>query len=91
LLAVLDAAALHLSLNPESAPAEIRPFLRVGYSTVRSIAGTLGIGVSDDPHPDDPMVLTREDFNEALVRAPGTARSGVHAEAARAPGTQRPG
>jgi hypothetical protein len=29
LLAVLDAAALHLSLNPESAPAEIRPLLRM--------------------------------------------------------------
>jgi len=30
LLAVLDAAALHLALNPESAPAETRPLLRVG-------------------------------------------------------------
>ncbi len=42
LLAVLDAAALHLSLNPESAPAETRPLLRVGYITMRSIAGTPG-------------------------------------------------
>jgi hypothetical protein len=64
LLAVLDAAALHLSLNPDSAPAEIRPFLRVGYITMRSIAGTLGITVNDDPHPDDPLVLTAEDFDE---------------------------
>ncbi len=66
LLAVLDAAALHLSLNPESAPAEIRPLLRVGYITIRSIARTLGIEVSDDPHPDDPLVLTEADFNEAI-------------------------
>jgi hypothetical protein len=66
LLAVLDAAALHLSLNPESAPAEIRPFLRVGYITMRSIAGTLGIEVNDDPHPDDPLVLTRDDFDEGV-------------------------
>jgi hypothetical protein len=66
LLAVLDAAALHLSLNPDSAPAEIRPFLRVGYVTMRSIAGTLGIEVSDDPHPDDPLTLTRDDFDHGV-------------------------
>jgi hypothetical protein len=66
LLAVLDAAALHLALNPDSAPAEIRPFLRVGYITMRSIAATLGIAVNDDPHPDDPLVLTREDFDEGV-------------------------
>ncbi len=66
LLAVLDAAALHLSLNPESAPAETRPLLRVGYIAMRSIAGTLGIEVSDDPRPDDPLVLTKADFDEAV-------------------------
>lgn len=66
LLAVLDAAALHLSLNPQSAPAEIRPFLRVGYITMRAIARTLRIEVDDDPHPDDPLVLTREEFDAAV-------------------------
>jgi hypothetical protein len=66
LLAVLDAAALHLSLNPESAPAEARPLLRVGYITMRSIARTLGLGVNDDPHPDDPLVLAKADFDEAV-------------------------
>ena len=66
LLAVLDAAALHLSLNPQSAPAEARPLLRVGYVTMRAIARMLGIGVNDDPHPDDPLVLTRDDFDEAV-------------------------
>jgi hypothetical protein len=66
LLSVLDAAALQLSLNPESAPAEIRPFLRVGYITMRSIAGTLGFEVNDDPHPDDPLVLTREEFDAGV-------------------------
>jgi hypothetical protein len=66
LLAVLDAAALQLSLNPDSAPAEIRPFLRVGYVTMRSIAGTLGLPVNHDPHPDDPLSLTREEFDEAM-------------------------
>src|SRR5215471_3921374 len=66
LMAVLDAAALHLSLNPESAPAETRPLLRVGYITMRSIARTLRISVNDDPHPDDPLMLTRADFDEAV-------------------------
>jgi len=63
---VLDAAALHLSLNPQSAPAEARPLLRVGYVTMRAIARMLGIGVNDDSHPDDPLVLTRDDFDEAV-------------------------
>jgi hypothetical protein len=66
LMAVLDAAALHLALNPESAPAEIRPLLRVGYIATRSIARTLNISVNDDPHPDDPLVLTKADFDEAV-------------------------
>jgi hypothetical protein len=66
LMAVLDAAALHLALNPESAPAEIRPLLRVGYIATRSIARTLKISVNDDPHPDDPLVLTKADFDEAV-------------------------
>src|SRR5581483_7233393 len=66
LLAVLDAAALHLSLCPDSAPAEARPLLRVGYTSMRSIARTLGIEVDGDPRPDDPLVLGREDFDEAV-------------------------
>jgi hypothetical protein len=66
LLAVLDAAALQLSLNPDSAPPEIRPFLRVGYVTMRSLAGALGLPVNHDPHPDDPLMLTREEFDEAM-------------------------
>ena len=66
LLAVLDAAALHLSLDPESAPAEARPLLRVGYVAMRTVAATLGIAVPDDPHPDDPLVLTRADYDDAV-------------------------
>ena len=68
LLAVLDAAALHLSLCPSWAPAETRPLLRVGYITMRSIASTLSIPVDNDPRPDDPLVLTRAEFDVALER-----------------------
>ena len=66
LLAVLDAAALHLAVNPSSAPAEARPLLRVGYLTMRKIAYAVGIPVNKDPHPDDPLVLTRQEFDDAL-------------------------
>ncbi|HEV2375876.1 MAG TPA: hypothetical protein VGS19_27380 [Streptosporangiaceae bacterium] len=83
LLAVLDAAALHLALNPESAPAQARPVLRVGYLTMRALAHGMGLPVNDDPHPDDPITLTEQDFAEAVEhlrkagwtfeRDPGTA------------------
>ncbi len=68
LLAVLDAAALHLALNPGTAPAEARPLLRVGYITMRKLARSLGMAVTEDPHPEDPIVLTREEFDEAMDR-----------------------
>ena len=66
LLAVLDAAALHQALCPDSAPREARPLLRIGYSAMRSVAATLGVPVNEDPHPDDPLVLTRDEFDAAV-------------------------
>ncbi|HEY2705032.1 MAG TPA: hypothetical protein VGL20_15220 [Candidatus Dormibacteraeota bacterium] len=67
LLAVLDAAALHLSLNPLSAPADARPLLRMGYVTVRELARDQHLGFDPDPRPEDPIQLTREDFDDALA------------------------
>jgi MFS family permease len=66
LLAVLDAAALHLALCPQSAPAEARPLLRIGFTAMRTIATTLRVPVNDDPHPDDPLGLTRAEFDAAI-------------------------
>ncbi|HVB43512.1 MAG TPA: hypothetical protein VNF47_12505 [Streptosporangiaceae bacterium] len=66
LLAVLDGAALHLALNPVTAPYEARPLLRVGYLTMRQLATNLGLTVPDDPRPDDPIELTRAEFDEAV-------------------------
>jgi hypothetical protein len=66
LLAMLDAAALHLSFNPSSAPAEARPLMRVGYLAMRKLASGVGIAVTEDPHPDDPLVLTRQEFDDAV-------------------------
>jgi hypothetical protein len=67
LLAVLDAAALQLSLCPGTAPAEARQLLRVGYVTMRQLARTLNLPVNDDPHPEDPIRLTREEFDAAVA------------------------
>ena len=66
LLAVLDAAALHLALCPDSAPAEARPLLRIGFTAMRAVARTLGVHVNEDPHPSDPLALTREEFHAAV-------------------------
>lgn len=66
LLAVLDAAALQAALCPESAPASARPLLRIGFTSIRALAATLGVRVNDDPRPDDPLALTREEFDAAV-------------------------
>jgi hypothetical protein len=66
LLAVLDAAALHLAICPHSVPAEARPLMRMGYLTLRKIALASGIAVDDDPQPGDPISLTRAEFDEAV-------------------------
>jgi hypothetical protein len=66
LLSVLDAAALQLSLNPLTAPAEARPLMRMGYMALRELAGVMRISYNTDPHPDDAVLLTREEFDEAL-------------------------
>jgi hypothetical protein len=67
LLAVLDAAALHLALCPSSAPSEARPLLRVGYTAISTLARQFGLQVNNDPRPSDPLILTRAEFNEAVT------------------------
>jgi hypothetical protein len=66
LLAMLDAAALHLSLNPLTAPPSARRLMRMGIVTLQTIAATLGLPYNADPKPDDPIQLTREDFDEGI-------------------------
>jgi hypothetical protein len=67
-LAVLDAAALQLSLNPESAPTDARLCLRMGFVALRDIAAVVGIPFDPDPRPDGPLVLTYEEFLEGVQR-----------------------
>jgi hypothetical protein len=66
LLSVLDAAALHLALNPFSAPAQARPLMRMGYVALREVATVMRIPFNPDPKPEDAVSLTREEFDEAV-------------------------
>ncbi len=68
LLACMDAAAMQLALNPLTAPASARPFLRMGIVCLRSLARVSGIPYREDPMPDDPVELTVAEFEEAVSR-----------------------
>jgi len=66
LLAILDAAAMHLSLNPETAPSEARLCLRMGFTAFRRIATSLGWEYDTDPLPDANIALTFAEFERAV-------------------------
>ncbi len=68
LLAVMDAAALQLALDPLGAPATARPFLRMGVVCLRSVCRVVQLPVVEDPHPEDPIELTYEEFQDAVHR-----------------------
>lgn len=66
LLAVCDAAAMHLALCPSSAPSQARLCVRMGFVCFRTLADTVGISYDPDPRPDDPIELTYDDFLAAV-------------------------
>lgn len=63
LLAILDAAALHLALAPSTAPSEARMCLRMGFTALRRVASTLGWSYDPDPSPLAPGALERQEFD----------------------------
>ncbi|MDH2904480.1 MAG: hypothetical protein PXZ08_11125 [Actinomycetota bacterium] len=67
LLAVLDAAAMQLSLAPSAAPSHARLVLRMGFTLTNRIATSLGWEVNFDPRPDEPIQLTFAEFDEAVA------------------------
>jgi hypothetical protein len=67
LLAVLDAAALHHALNPLSSPSQARLVLRQGITSLHDIATVLRIRFDPDPHPEDPIALSREEFDAGVA------------------------
>jgi hypothetical protein len=66
LLAVMDSAALWLSLVPSRERIEPRLALRMGFTALRQIAGALHIPVDNDPDPDSDIQLRYEEFAEAV-------------------------
>jgi hypothetical protein len=68
-LAVLDAAALYLSLLP-NAPRAItaRLCLRGGFTCLTEIARARGFAIPDEADPNDGIALTYEEFVEAIER-----------------------
>jgi hypothetical protein len=66
--AVLDAAALRMSvLNMEFSPAG-GLCIRSGYLALREIATFFGYEFDSDPRPDGPISITREEFDEVYER-----------------------
>ena len=68
-LAVLDAAALYLSLIPDVRGAiSARLCLRGGFTCLSAIARARGFDLPDQPDPNDGISLTYEEFVEAIER-----------------------
>jgi hypothetical protein len=73
LLAVLDSAALWLALAPNRAPKlACRLALRQGFTTLQSIAETLGLTVDRDPDPDSELQLSYEEYLSGIERIAST-------------------
>jgi len=69
LLAVLDSAALILTLSPDSAPVvPARLCLRSGFLCFRQIARAMGIDVPDEPDPNGQITLSYQEFLDAVDR-----------------------
>lgn len=67
LLAMLDSAALYLSLSPKSAPAvPARLFLRSGFQCINDIARAMGVDVPLEPDPNGQISLSYEEFLEGV-------------------------
>ena len=67
LLAVLDAAAMHLALSPSQASSQARLCLRMGFTLLNRVATTLGWEVDLDPNPEGPIELTFTEFEQAVT------------------------
>jgi hypothetical protein len=68
-LAVLDAAALYLSLLPDAPGAvSARLCLRGGFTCLATIARGRGFTIADEADPNEGIALTYEDFVNAIER-----------------------
>ncbi len=69
LLAVLDSAALMLSLSPEAAPVvPARLCLRAGFLCFRDVARAMGYDIPEEPEAGAGIAITYEEFLDAVAR-----------------------
>jgi hypothetical protein len=69
LLAMLDSAALILSLAPEKAPTvPARLFLRSGFTCLTRVARAMGMDIPFEADPNAGITLTYEEFLDAIAR-----------------------
>jgi hypothetical protein len=63
LIAVMDAAALHLALAPSRDPKlAARLSLRMGFVALEQIARTMQLPIPDEPDPDGPVSVSFDEF-----------------------------
>jgi hypothetical protein len=71
LIAVLDAAAMHLALAPSQASSQARLCLRMGFTLLNRIATTFRWELDLDPNPEGPIELTFAEFDRAVTMLVG--------------------
>ena len=70
--AVLDTAAMRLALVDIPPTPQAPLCIRSGYLALREVAGFFGFDYNDSPAPDDPISVTRDEFDAAcnsLIKA----------------------
>jgi hypothetical protein len=69
--AVLDSAAMRQSVVDIPWSPNAALCMRSGYLMLRDVAGFFGFDYDDDPAPDDPISVTREEFDELCQQLEG--------------------
>ena len=65
-------AVLNVEFTPDG-----RLCIRSGYLALREIAASFGFDFDSDPSPDDPISISREEFDEVLRAARRERRAGA--------------
>jgi hypothetical protein len=66
--AVLDAAALQLSTVDVERDVDAQLMIRAGYIALRRICAFFDLPFPEDPKPDDPISVSRGEYDEACAR-----------------------
>jgi hypothetical protein len=66
--AVLDAAALQLSTVDVERDVDAQLMIRAGYIALRRICAFFDLPFPEDPKPDDPISVSRSEYDEACAR-----------------------